>query len=170
MWAIFGEIINFRGLKITWVCVAILFILVQYFYNLNFKIVHFCYFQNTFPFVSTFRETDVIRKKHRKYFVEQGIDENLLPRWELSTKIKTQYLDENFAYNSNICPSLWLYTYSNQWILAYSSNICQALCLYMYNNWWISASSSSICQDLCCLSIFKNVFKSQSPAMKNVCH
>ena len=32
------------------------------------------YFENTFPFVSTFRETDVIRKKRRKHFVEQGID------------------------------------------------------------------------------------------------
>ena len=39
-------------------------LLVQYFYHLNFKIVHFCYFQNTFPFVSTFRETGVIRKQN----------------------------------------------------------------------------------------------------------
>ena len=42
-------------------------------YNLNLKIVHFCYFQNTFPFVSTFWQTDDIRKKCRTFFVEQGI-------------------------------------------------------------------------------------------------
>ena len=30
-------------------------------------------FQNTFPFVSTFRQTDDIRKKRKKKFVEQGI-------------------------------------------------------------------------------------------------
>ena len=39
----------------------------------NLNIVHFCYFQNTFPFVSTFRQTDVIRKKRQFFFVEQGI-------------------------------------------------------------------------------------------------
>ena len=54
-----------RGLKITWVCIAILFI--------SCSIVHFCYFQNTFPFVSTLRQTDDIRKKRGKHFVEQGI-------------------------------------------------------------------------------------------------
>ena len=56
-----------RGLKITWVCIAILFI------SLNVKVVHFCYFQNTFPFGSTFRQTNFIKKKRRKNFVEQGI-------------------------------------------------------------------------------------------------
>ena len=44
------------------------------FNNFNFKIVHFCYFQNTFPFVSKCRQTDDIGKKHPKIFVEQGID------------------------------------------------------------------------------------------------
>ena len=62
-----------RGLKITWVCIASLFISCSIIYNLNLKIVHFCYFQNTFPFVSTFRQTDDIRKKCRTFFVEQGI-------------------------------------------------------------------------------------------------
>ena len=28
-------------------------------------IVHFCYFQNTFPFVSTFRQTNVVQKMAR---------------------------------------------------------------------------------------------------------
>ena len=42
--------------------------------NIHLKIVHFCYFQNTFPFVSTFRQTDDIREKKRQFFfVEQGI-------------------------------------------------------------------------------------------------
>ena len=66
-----------RGLKITWVCIAILLISCSIIYHLNFKIVHFCSFQNTFPFVSTFRETDVIRKKRRNNFVEQGIVDNI---------------------------------------------------------------------------------------------
>ena len=44
-------------------------------YHLNLKIVNFCYFQNTFPFVSTFRQTDFIQTKHRKKFVEQGISD-----------------------------------------------------------------------------------------------
>ena len=35
--------------------------------------VHFCYFQNTFPFVSMSRKTDDIGKKRPKHFVEQGI-------------------------------------------------------------------------------------------------
>ena len=48
--------------------------LIQYFYNLNLKIVHFCYFQNTFPFVSMSRQTDDIGKKNPKHFVEQGIE------------------------------------------------------------------------------------------------
>ena len=61
-----------RGLKITWVCIAILFISCAIILLLNLKIVHFFYFQNTFPFVSTFRQTDDIRKKRRKHFVEQG--------------------------------------------------------------------------------------------------
>ena len=37
------------------------------------KIVHFCYFQNTFSFVSTFRKTNDIRKKRRTTFAEQGV-------------------------------------------------------------------------------------------------
>ena len=58
--------------------------LVQYFYHLNLKIVHFCYFQNTFPFLSTFRQTDNIRKKRRNIFVEQGIDDaHLLDLWNV---------------------------------------------------------------------------------------
>ena len=48
-----------RGQKITWVCIAILFLS--------------CYFQNTFPFVFRFRQTDDIRNKRRKKFVEQGM-------------------------------------------------------------------------------------------------
>ena len=44
-----------------------------HFIHLNLNIVHFCYFQNTFPFVSTFRQTDDIRNKRRKNLVEQGI-------------------------------------------------------------------------------------------------
>ena len=38
----------------------------------NLKIVHFCYFQNTFPFVSTLRQTDDIRKKTSKKFRGTG--------------------------------------------------------------------------------------------------
>ena len=37
------------------------------FFLSNLKIVHFCYFQNTFPFVSTFRQTDDIRKKSQMF-------------------------------------------------------------------------------------------------------
>ena len=44
------------------------------------QIVHFCYFQNTFPFVSTFRQTDFIKKKRRKKFVEQGIGIKLVEK------------------------------------------------------------------------------------------
>ena len=39
----------------------------------TYETVHFCYFQNTFPFVSTFRQTDLIPKKRRHFFVEQSI-------------------------------------------------------------------------------------------------
>ena len=44
----------------------------------NFKIVHFCYFQNTFPFVSMSRQTDDISKKLPKSVVEQGINFNVI--------------------------------------------------------------------------------------------
>ena len=37
------------------------------------KIVHFCYFKNTFPFVLMSSHTDDIGKKHPKNLVEQGI-------------------------------------------------------------------------------------------------
>ena len=48
--------------------------LVESFYHLNFNIVHFCYFQNTFSFVSTFWQTDNIRNKHvNSVFAKQGI-------------------------------------------------------------------------------------------------
>ena len=67
----------FRGLKLTWVCIASLLISCLIILSLNFKIVHFCYFQKTFPFVSTFRQTDFIPKQRRKHFVEQGIDVNI---------------------------------------------------------------------------------------------
>ena len=63
-------VIGTWGLKITWVCIAILFISCSII--LSIKIVHFCYFQNTFPFVSTFRQTDDIRK-NPSIFVDQGI-------------------------------------------------------------------------------------------------
>ena len=62
-----------RGLKITLVCIAILFISCSIILSFKFKNTIFCYFQNIFPFVSTFQETDVIRKKRRIVFVEQGI-------------------------------------------------------------------------------------------------
>ena len=62
-----------RGLKLTWVCIASLFISCSIILSFKFKIVHFCYFQNTFPFVSTFQQTYFIKKKRRKHFVEQGI-------------------------------------------------------------------------------------------------
>ena len=55
-----------RGLKITWVCIAILFISCSIILSIKFKNIHFCYFQNTFPFVSTFRQTNDIRKKPSK--------------------------------------------------------------------------------------------------------
>ena len=50
-----------------------MFLIKRTFYNLNLKIVHFCYFQNTFPFVSMSRQTDDIGKKRPKEFVEQSI-------------------------------------------------------------------------------------------------
>ena len=56
----------FRGLKLTWVCIASLFISCSIILSFKFK--------NTFPFVSTFRQTDFIKTKRRKHFVEQGID------------------------------------------------------------------------------------------------
>ena len=62
-----------RGLKITGMYCYFIHFLFNNFIIINLKIVHFCYFQNTFPFVSTFRETDVIRKERRIFFVEQGI-------------------------------------------------------------------------------------------------
>ena len=34
----------------------------------NLKIVHFCYFQNTFRFVSTFRQIVDIREKNSQFF------------------------------------------------------------------------------------------------------
>ena len=36
-------------------------------------LVHFCYFQNTFPFVSTSRKTGNIDKESKNVFMEQGI-------------------------------------------------------------------------------------------------
>ena len=42
-------------------------------YNLILKIVQFCYFQNTFPFVSMSRQTDDIGKTRPKKIVEQSI-------------------------------------------------------------------------------------------------
>ena len=41
--------------------------------GINVKIVHFCYFQNIFPFVSMSRQTDDIGKTRPKRFVEQDI-------------------------------------------------------------------------------------------------
>ena len=38
---------------------------------MNFKKVHFGYFQNTFPFVSMSRRTNDIGKKFPKIFMEQ---------------------------------------------------------------------------------------------------
>ena len=63
-----------RGLKLTWICIASLFISCSIINILSFKFKNstFCYFQNTFPFVSTFRQTDFIPPKRRKNFVEQG--------------------------------------------------------------------------------------------------
>ena len=51
-----------------------IYLLFNNFYNLNLEIDHFCYFQNTFPFVSMSRQTDDIGKIRHKNFVEQGID------------------------------------------------------------------------------------------------
>ena len=71
----------FRGLKITWECIANSFISCSIILSFKLKkIVHFGYFQNTFPFVSTFRQTDFIQNKRRNFFVEQGIGLYPVPR------------------------------------------------------------------------------------------
>ena len=63
-----------RGLKITWVYIAILFISCSIFLKFQLKnIVHFCYFQNHFLFVSMPRQTDDIGKKRPKKFTGQTI-------------------------------------------------------------------------------------------------
>ena len=62
-----------RGLKITLVCIAILFISCSIILSFKFKNTKFWLFPKKIPFVSTFQETDVIKKKHRIVFVEQGI-------------------------------------------------------------------------------------------------
>ena len=48
--------------------------LFKYFYNPNIKIKHFCYFQNSFPFVFMSRQTYDIGKKRPKHFMRQTID------------------------------------------------------------------------------------------------
>ena len=62
------------ALKITWVCIAILFIFCSIILSFKFKNSTFLLFPKHFSFCFYVPLSDDIRKKRLKNFVEQGID------------------------------------------------------------------------------------------------
>ena len=91
-------------------------------FKLNLKIVHFCYFQNTFPFVSMSRQTDDIGKKRPKKFVEQ--DRPIVTYWRLLLDVYTEIvtcwsLSYDLCTQVVSCWRLWIDIYVLKYVVTY---------------------------------------------------